>query len=349
MAERDLYKVLGVGRKASAKEIKKAYRKMAAKFHPDKNNGDKASEKRFKEISAAYQVLGNEEKRQQYDEYGSNWESYAQNGGPGSGEARYYGRGTEGSGRSDGWQHFQKGGSADGQGQWDDILNNIFAGGFKQSRSKAGAAESPFDGMHYGSQQGFYNTPRRGADMEANLEISLEEAFEGTRTQIFLDGQTINVSIPAGAYSGQKLRLSGKGGPGNSGGPSGDLYLNIRVKEHSIFRLEGLDLHLDLPVTPTEAVMGAQIKVPTLKGSINVRIPAASNSGKVLRLKNMGMKDTKGGQGNLLAHLKIVLPESLSQKEKELYSELGKLNSQDVREKLNTVTNRKKNDESRAA
>ncbi len=336
MAEKDLYKILGVDKKAAARDIKKAYRKLAAKYHPDKNNGDKDAEKRFKEISAAYQVLGNEEKRRQYDEYGPNWEHFAQNGGAGPGGA--------GSGSNNGWQHVQWDGTGDGQGHWDDILKNIFSGGFKQGTG-GGKAGDPFGGMHYDSRYDHYTAmPRRGADMEAHLEISLEKAFAGTRTRINLDGQTINVTIPAGTFSGQKLRLGGKGAPGSGGGQNGDLYLNIRVKEHPLFRLEGLDLHLDLPVTPAEAILGSQVKVPTLEGSVTLKVPPGSNSGKVLRLKNMGMKDSQGKQGNLLAHLKIVLPDSLSQKEKELYSELSKLNNQDVREKLG-----KKNEGPRAA
>lgn len=332
MAEKDLYQVLGVGKKASVKEIKKAYRKLAAKYHPDKTNGDKESEKKFKEISAAYEVLGNEEKRQKYDEFGFNWEHIAQNGGPGSGSPRYQQGGSR-----DGWQNAYWQSNDGGQGQWDDILKEMF--GARQTRQGG----SPFEGMHFDGGQSYYNMPRRGADLEATLDISLEDAFEGTRTQISLHEQTINVTIPAGAYSGQKLRLGGKGSPGTGGGQTGDLYLNIQVKEHPLFRLDGLDLHLDLPITPPEAVMGGQLKVPTLKGSVNVKVPTGSNAGKVLRLKNMGMKDSKGRQGSLLVHLKIVLPSTLSEKERELYEELARIGKEDVREKLFART-KSKND-----
>ena len=331
MAEKDLYQVLGVSKKASAKDIKKAYRKLAAKYHPDKTNGDKESEKKFKEISAAYEVLGNEEKRQKYDKYGFDWEHFSQNKGPESGSPHYQYGGS--SGQNPFWQS-----SEGGQGQWDDVLKNMF--GSRQTRQSS-QGQNPFEGMHFDGQQSYYNMPRRGGDLEAALDISLEDAYEGTRTQISLNGQTINVTIPAGAYSGQKLRLGGKGYPGSNGGQAGDLYLNIQIKEHPVFRLDGLDLHLDLPITPWEAVMGGQLKVPTLKGSVNVKVPAGSNAGKVLRLKNMGMKDGKGRQGSLLVHLNIVLPSSVSEKEKELYEELAQINREDVREKLYARLKRK--------
>ncbi len=346
MAEKDLYKVLGVDRKATAKDIKKAYRKLATKYHPDKNNGDKESEKRFKAISAAYDVLGNPEKRKQYDEFGPSWEYFAQNGGQGAGGPRHDHReSSPGGSAADGWQqfHWQSGGD---QGNLDEILKNIFGGGFQQGGGRFRSRENPFGGMNFENRQ---DIPYRGADLEAALEITLEEAFEGTRTQIVLEGQAINVEIPAGAYTGQKLRLAGKGAPGQGGGQRGDLYLNLRVAGHPLYRLEGLDLHLDLPVTPAEAVLGTEVTVPTLKGNVALKVPAGSNSGKVLRLKNLGMRDRKGNLGNLLVHLKILLPDVLSSREKELYAELSKIGSQDVRQKAFVNARPKKRGKTRAA
>lgn len=332
MARKDLYEVLGVDRKAGAKDIKKAYRKLATKYHPDKNSGDKESEKRFKEISAAYDVLGNAEKRKMYDEFGHDWEQIAQNGGSGTDGHRHYRQERgEGSDRAKGRQHFQGQSHGGNQEQWEEILKNVFGGGSRQGQGSFSSRENPFAGMNFNSRQ---DVSRQGTDMEANLKITLEEAFSGTRTQILLNGQTINVTIPAGTYPGRKLRLAGKGGPGIGGGKNGDLYLNIQLQEHPLFRLEGLDLHLDLPVTPAEAVLGAGVNVPTLKGSVTLKIPAGSNSGKVLRLKNLGMRDGKGNRGHLMVHLKVYIPDVLNPREKELYEELGRLNKQNVREKL---------------
>ncbi len=328
MPEKNYYNVLGIDKKATAKEVKKAYRKLASKYHPDKNNGDKKSESKFKEILTAYQVLSDEDKRKKYDKFGPDWE-HMQNAqeNPYAGSSRYAGHNSRYSqGHSEG-------------GQWEDILNNIFGGG-----GTGQGSNDPF-----GGQRGFSNRPSKGGDLEATLEVDLEEAFHGTKTQISVDSQVINITVPPGTVTGQKLRLSGKGAPGINGGKNGDLYLTIQVKKHPLFRLEGHHIHLDLPVTPAEAVLGGQIGVPSLKGKINITIPSQSNTGKVLRVKGLGFKDSKGKQGNMLVHLVVTMPETLSQKEKELYAELGSLNSENVREKTFLHTKGKNRDGSRAA
>lgn len=319
MKKRDLYDVLGVSRQATGKEIKKAYRRLAAKYHPDKNQGNKEAEEKFKEISAAYEVLGDEKKREQYDRYGHDWQHYTQAGSAGNNPGAQSGfrrpngfwseHGNQGTHYHNtyGFEH-----SSGEDNDWEEVLKNIFAG----------------------SAGGHKQREQQGADLSAALEIPLEKAFNGGEVQLEVNGQAIKVTIPAGAAPGQKLRLAGKGTPGRNGGKNGDLYLEIKITDHPVFRLEGLDLHVDLPVTPAEAVLGAKIKVPTMKGNINLTIPAGSNAGKTLRLKGLGLPDKSGNRGYLFVHLQVVLPKELSQQEKDLYSKLAGLNQENVREQL---------------
>ncbi len=338
MPQKDLYAVLEVDKKATAKKIKKAYRKLATKYHPDKNKGNKKAEKKFKEISAAYEVLGNEEKRRLYDTFGPDWEAYAKNG------ATAQQGGNTAQGNYSRTYYYQTGGVPD-QGQWDEILKNIFSDNRKNfNYRKNMGSEDIFSGAFSGrnpySQREFYQRARDGTDLEATLEISLEEAFHGTQTQILVKNQTIKVIIPSGISSGQKLRLAGKGESGLNGGTDGSVYLHIIIKEHPLFRLDGLDIHLDLPISPAEAVFGGKVKVPTLNGNINLSIPAASNTGKLLRLKGLGMKDRQGKRGNMLVHLQITLPQNLTPEEKDLYAQLSKVSKENIREKLFNPTNK---------
>lgn len=326
MRGKDYYKVLGVDRSAKEKEIKKAYRRLANKYHPDKRPGDKTAEARFKEISEAYEVLRDKEKRELYDQFGENWQHVRDAG------ARYQHTGEPGGD----WQTYHYNQGPQGGGQFDDILKNIFGGGggFNFSQGQGQDFSDLFGRSGFSSRTRPHNMSMDGSDLEATLEISLEEAFSGTSTSVRVDGKTIKIKVPPGTTPGQKLRLAGKGNPGINQGRPGNLILNIRVREHPTFRLEGLDLHLDLPVTPPEAVLGATVKVPTLTGAINLTVPPGSNAGKVLRLKGMGMRDKAGRRGNLLAHLVITVPEKLTPREKELYQELGQLSPGGVRRGL---------------
>ncbi len=182
-----------------------------------------------------------------------------------------------------------------------------------------------------------FQSPQKGADLEAELEVSLEEAYYGTESVVIVNGEKIKVKIPAGTLPEQKLRLAGKGVLGNYGDSPGDLYLKLKIKERKGLQLKGLDIHLDLPVLPSEAALGAKIKIPTLEGSVSLGIPANSNTGKVLRLKGLGMKDSKRNKGNLLVHLQIILPEKLSKEEKEIYSQLSSLKQDNVRKNLGDI------------
>lgn len=287
----DYYQALGVPRDAGADDIRRAYRKLAREYHPDVNK-DSGAEDRFKEISEAYEVLRDPEKRAQYDRLGAGWRSGedvsgAQGFGGGFGDARV---------------DF-------GGGDFSDFFESLF-GARPGARSAAG---------------GFRGMAMRGADHEAVLDLSLAEAAAGGRRHITLgDGRDYEVNVPVGVRDGQKIRLAGEGGPGVDGGPSGDLFLRVRIAPHPRFRLEGDDLHVDLPVSPSEAALGARVPVPTLTGTVRVRVPPGSSSGRRLRLRGEGMPSPHGPAGDLYAHLQIAVPERLGEQERELYEQLAK-------------------------
>jgi curved DNA-binding protein len=277
-ATRDFYDVLGVEHGASADEIRRAYRALARRYHPDVNK-DPGAEERFKEVSEAYDVLSDPEKRERYDRVSGG----ATGGGP------------------------EFGGFETGD------LGDLFETFFSGAGRRGGFAE-------------------RGADHEAVVELSLEEAARGGRRSMALgDGRSYDVNIPPGVRQDQRIRLAGEGGQGIGGGPSGDLFLRARITPHARFRLDGRDLHTDLPVTPWEAALGAEAAVPTLDGSARVRVPAGSSSGRTLRLRGQGFPGPRGGRGDLYATVKIMVPAHLSDRERELFEQLAAASSFDPR------------------
>jgi len=274
----DPYKELGVSKGASADEIKKAFRKLAKELHPDKNPGDKASEERFKRVTAAFDLLGDAEKRAKYDR--------GEIDADGREQYRGYGGGAGGGGRSGGFSGF--GGSGQRGGFEDIDLSDLFAG------FGGGAANRGFGGG-------------KGQDIRATLEVSLEEVISGTTRRIqFSDGRMVDVAIPKGASDGQVVRLKGQGAPGRT--QPGDALIELRVLPHPLYRREGADLHMDLPVSVPDAVLGGKVTVPTPEGKVMMSIPKGSNSGKVLRLKGRG-GNADGRRGDLLAKLMVTLPE----------------------------------------
>ena len=289
---RDYYETLGVDRGASEEDIRRAYRKLARQYHPDVNK-EAGAEDRFKEISEAYEVLRDPEKRERYDRLGANWKA---------------GQDVSGAGGFEGFEGF----GGDGvrfefsEGDFGDFSD--FFGGMFESRGARRAS----GGFGAG---GF---SRRGRDHEAVLEISLEEAARGGRRRVSIDGRDVEVTIPAGVRDGQRLRLAGEGGGGTGGGPPGDLLLRVRIRRHPRFRVQGSDLHTDLPVTPWEAALGADVSVPTLDGSARVKVPAGSSCGRKLRLRGEGL-----GGGDLYAHVKIEVPKKLTKDERRLFEELA--------------------------
>jgi DnaJ-class molecular chaperone len=281
----DPYKELGVARGASADEIKKAFRKLAKELHPDKNPGDKVSEERFKRITAAFDLLGDAEKRAKFDRGEIDADGREQFRGFGGGQ-------PGGGGRQGGFGGF---GGSGGRGGFEDIdleeLFGAFGGG--------GRAKSGFGGGFGG----------KGQDVRATLDISLEDAIAGTTRRIqFSDGRMLDVAIPKGASEGQVIRLKGQGAPGR-GGQAGDALIELKITSHPVFKRDGADLTMDLPVSVPDAVLGGKIQVPTPEGAVMMTIPKGSNSGKILRLKARGAY-AAGKRGDLLARLVVTLPET---------------------------------------
>jgi curved DNA-binding protein len=298
---RDYYEALGVPRDAGEDDIRRAYRKLARQYHPDVNKEPDA-EDRFKEISEAYEVLRDPEKREKYDRFGQNWKA-GQDVSDASGFEGF--GGGQGGGFGDGVR-VEFGDGAD--------FSDFFEGFF--GRGRAGRRAGGFGGFGGFGGDGFST---RGSDAEAVLELSLEEAARGGRRKISLgEGREYEVNIPAGVRDGQRIRLAGEGGAGGGGGPSGDLFLRVRIKPHPRFRVEGNDLHTDLPVAPWEAALGATAELRTLTGTTRVRVPAGSSCGRKLRLRGEGL-----GNGNLYAHVQIKVPKQLSSEERELFERLA--------------------------
>jgi curved DNA-binding protein len=302
---RDYYDALGVPRDASQEDIRAAHRRLARRYHPDVNKEPDA-EDRFKEISEAYEVLRDPEKRERYDRLGSNWRT----GQDVSGASGFEGfRGGGGEGFQDVRFDFGGGDFGGGDfsgGDFSDFFEGLFGGRARRTRGAGGFG-------------GGYSA--RGADLEAVLELSLEEAAKGGRRHVSLgDGRDFEVTIPPGVRDGQRIRLAGEGQSGPGGGPSGDLFLRIRVRPDKRFRVEGRDVYTDLPVTPWEAALGAQVEVRTLDGTAEVKVPAGTSSGRKLRLRGEGMAG-----GDLYAVVQIHVPKRLSSEERELFERLAEV------------------------
>jgi curved DNA-binding protein len=305
VAFRDYYESLGVSRDASPEEIRRAYRSLARKHHPDVNK-EAGAEDRFKEISEAYEVLRDPDKRARYDRMGSNWragQDVSSDPGFGGFEDIDFGSGGQDI-------RFDLGGE-----DFSDFFSGLFGRRGRTQRSNGAQAFS-----------------RRGADQEAVLELSLEEAEAGGKRRISLaDGRSFEVSVPRGVRDGQRIRLAGEGEAGLHGGPPGDMFLRVRIRPHPRFRVEGRDLYTDLPVTPWEAALGATIEVRTLTGSARVRVPAGSSSDRRLRLRGEGLSDAQGRRGDLYAVVKIRVPRHLSDEERRLFEELAAASQFDPR------------------
>ncbi len=314
MEYKDYYKTLGVSKNAKQDEIKKAYRKLAIKYHPDKTKGDKAKEEKFKEIAEAYEVLGDPEKRKKYDELGANWKQYENfraGGGQGGFDwSQFYGGGAPGG--SGGGTYSFEGDPED----FSEFFRNIFGGGFGGGYSGRST---------YGSRR---NAPRKGQDYVSEMTITFDEAYHGTTRIINLDGKKLRIKLKPGTRDGQKIRLAGKGAPGLNGGPAGDLYLTIKVLPDARFKRVGNDLYADLPIDVPTAVLGGKAPVNTPDGkTVMLNIPAGTSCGKKLRLKGKGMPiyENPSQHGDLYVTTKIVVPQTLTKEQKELYEKLKKI------------------------
>jgi curved DNA-binding protein len=311
----DLYTVLGVDRNAAADDIKKAYRQLALKHHPDVNPGDAGAEERFKEISAAKEVLLSPEKRKLYDEFGMDGLA----AGFDVSHARAYQEWANRAQQSPGFEAFDSG-SRDDQGI-EDLLSQLFG-----SRARGGTGEE--FGRAQGTSFGGRTEPFGGVDAETELEVDFADAISGNEVQMRIEGrEPLRVKIPHGARTGTRLRLAGQGVDANGAGKAGDLYIRLRVRAHPFFRREGDDLHADLPVTVPELILGADIVIPTPDGKTTVKIPPGSANGQTLRLAGRGAskpgtKDTDN-RGHLFLHLQAILPSEASAELDELAKKLG--------------------------
>ena len=313
MQFQDYYKVLGVEKGATDDEIKRAYRKLARKHHPDLNPGDKTAEAKFKEINEANEVLGDPEKRRKYDELGANWRAYEQQAAQGPPPGWHAGGG--GQYRTVSPEEMQ---DILGGDPFSDFFHTFFGGGNAEAAT--------------GGRRSRAARPKRGHDVEALADLTLEEAFLGTtrRAAVTRGGKdhTVEVRIPAGIKDGARVRAAGEGAAGTPDGTAGDLYLTVRVLPHSRFERRGQDLHTRIQVPVTTAVLGGEVTVPTLSGStLRLRIPELTNSGRVFRLRGHGMPTvgSSDGRGDLYATADIHVPSTLSAEERKHYEALREL------------------------
>ena len=315
MDYKDYYATLGVAKDASQADIQKAYRKLARKYHPDVNKTPQADSK-FKEINEAHEVLKDEEKRAKYDQFGSNWKQAQQTGAPPPGFEDMYTVFTSGAGGDR-----RQGYDFDGEG-FSSFFDMLFGGGFG-GPGQGGPRAATWSTGPAGP------THQAGADHEAGISLTLAEAASGGERELTLtdpttgEHKTLRVKIPKGIRSGQKIRLPGQGGTGLGGSARGHLFLNVDILPDGRFRLEGNDLYTTLPVTPWEAALGGQAKVPTLEGDVVVKIPAGTSGGQKIRLKKKGFPAIKGLAGDLYAEIRVVAPKQLTPEEEDLFQQLA--------------------------
>ena len=328
----DYYKTLGIDRKASQDEIQSAYRKLARKYHPDVNQKPGAEEK-FKNINEAYEVLGEPENRKKYDQLGMNWKM-GQEFTPPPGWNRSF-RGASG-GPTGGGFRFSFDDADEGNSGFSDFFDSLFGGLGRQERE----GDTGFSGLFNRRRPG----SNRGQDHDVELEISLEDAFVGGKRNITLATQndagsqsgttkSFYVTIPKGVADGKRLRLQGQGGQGAGGGNAGDLFLTIRIAKHTTYAVDGKDVEVTVPITPSEAALGATIDVPLVRGKAEIKLPAGIESDKRIRIKGRGLGTANEGKGDLYARIRIVVPPELSPRERELYEQLQKATEYRPRER----------------
>jgi curved DNA-binding protein len=325
---KDYYGILGVNKTAPAEEIKKAYRKLARKYHPDLNPDDRNAEGRFKEINEAYEVLSDPENRQKYDQFGQYWKQAAAGMPPPTGAASPEGM--------DFGQY----------GNFEDFINELLGrvdrGGGRSGRRvhtyRSTTGPEGFRNVDFGGGDPFGRfTEMPPQDTTAAIALTCAEAFHGTQKRLKIGDETLTVRIPPGAKSGSRIRMKGKGQISPFSQQRGDLYLTIELLPHSFFRFEGDNITCEIPISPVEAVLGAKIEVPTPEGKVSMTIPPKVDSGQTLRLRGKGWRDPQGQRTDLLVRLKIVTPKDLSVQAQEYYEKLRQISSFNPRQSLAEV------------
>ncbi|MEH2246458.1 DnaJ C-terminal domain-containing protein [Nostoc sp.] len=325
---KDYYAILGVSKTASPEEIKQAFRKLARKYHPDVNPGNKQAEARFKEVSEAYEVVSDADKRKKYDQFGQYWKQ-AGEGFPSGGVGADMG----------GFDFSQ-------YGNFDEFINELL-GRFGGATPRGGRQSYSYQRTSTGASSGFsssfndFGFQDAGAgttqDSEAAITLTFAEAFNGVQKRFSLGNETIDVRIPSGAKPGTRLRVRGKGQINPMTQQRGDLYLKVELQPHSFFQMEGDNLVCEVAITPDEATLGASIDVPTPDGSVNVKLPAGVRSGQSLRLRGKGWPLAKGGRGDQLVKVAIAPPKDLSQQEREYYEKIRAIRTYNPRSHLQQV------------
>ncbi|MGC9522149.1 MAG: DnaJ C-terminal domain-containing protein [Anaerolineae bacterium] len=333
MEYKDYYGVLGVSKDASEKEIKSAYRKLARKYHPDLNPDDKAAEEKFKEVNEAYEVLSDPEKRKLFDQFGSEWKTWQQRGGSPEDFWQQWG-GRQGTGPGGARYTYTTGpGGFGGEDVFSDFFQQLFGGlggmggrGYTRDAGRGYPGGGGFEDLFGG---GFgargQPQPRRGRDYEQPVEITLEEAYNGTKRLFQIGDRRIEVSIPPGAKTGTRVRVAGKGAPGQAGGPSGDLFLVIEVAPHPQFKRDGDDLETRVETSLFTAMLGGEVRVPLPDGrSVMLSVPAETQNGTKFRLRGKGMPvlGSPDQRGDLFAVIDVTLPQNLNDRERELFEAL---------------------------
>ncbi|WIV13086.1 J domain-containing protein [Proteiniborus sp. MB09-C3] len=308
MKYKDYYELLGVSKSATNSEIKKAYKKLAKKYHPDLNPGDKSAEEKFKEINEAHEVLGDEGKRKKYDTFGQNYNF--QNGADFDPSQYGFGNG--------GYQYYSTGNASD----FSDFFNMFFGG-------HGGSRASGFDlGSMFSNRK---SKSVKGEDVESEIEINLLEAYEGASKTISInalgEAKTISVKIPAGILPGKKIKIREQGGKGSKGGKNGDLLLKIKIQDEKDLKLEGIDLIKELSLTPWEAALGCDVLVKGLKDKVRIKVPVGIQTDEKIKLKGLGYKDMNGNKGDMYVRIKIVNPPHLTDEEKGLYQRLQEIST----------------------
>src|SRR3954470_4971023 len=313
---RDYYETLGVSKTASEDEIKSAFRKLARKYHPDVAKDKKAAEENFKRINEAYEVLSDPEKRRKYDQLGESWNQPGGFQPPPQWGGGQRGGGVQWGSGENGGVEFEFGGTG-----FSDFFEAFFGGG---------RGRSAFGGV---GQRGV--AAERGHDVEADIMVTLEEALHGSTRQVSLrragskKTETYQVKIPRGVREGQRIRLAGQGEAGERGGKSGDLFLRVRLARHPDFRVEGSDLIHDSKIFPWQAVLGSELQVPTLEGDVRLKIPAGTRSGQRFRLRGRGLTGSAGSRGYLYVEVQVEVPKKISDRERELWTELARLHAEE--------------------